>query len=140
MSALFQLKYLSRLFAVCIMGFGFLLLNGCDSGGGGGGGGSSSFQGVWALYEQPSLAGSPTFYSHFQADKTFFFSNNADGSGVRLTGTYMSSGNELIGPFSNPPTGNGRIEARIENNLMIMDFIEFWHTPNKVIPLYGRRL
>lgn len=128
-------------FSICLLSLGLTLLSGCDFGGGGGGGGSNAaVQGVWALYENESLSGSPTFYGHFQPDNTFFFANNADGSGVRLTGTYTSSGNEVIGPFSNPPTGNGRIEARIENNRMVMSFIEYWHTPNKVIPLYGRKL
>ncbi|MGA0333062.1 MAG: hypothetical protein ACO3N7_03550 [Kiritimatiellia bacterium] len=116
---------------------------GCDLGGssgGGGGGGGGEFVGTWALYNGRTLSGRIVSYVHFKDDNTLFISNNADGSGVRVTGTYMVSGGELLGPFSNPPTGDGRIEARIDNGTLIMDFIEYWHTPEKTIPLSGRKL
>lgn len=120
------------------------LFSGCDfyydsDGGGFPGSGDTPFLGTWALYNGRTLSGPVVSYVHFNSDETFFISNNANGSEVRVRGTYMVSDGNLLGPFSNPPTGNGRVEARIENGILIMDFIEYWHTPEKTLPLSGQR-
>lgn len=114
------------------------LLSGCfldsDSSGS-----SNNYTGVWALYSGSQVQGSPYWYVHFQDDGTFFISNNLDGTGVRVTGTYQVSGGELIGPFTNPGVGTGRVEAKREGDLLRLDFIEYWHTPHKVVPYTGVR-
>lgn len=116
---------------------------GCDSGDGGDGGGSGGggdFSGIWALVSGSTGEGSIVWYAHFNSDGSYFISNNADGSGVRVTGTYSVSGGKLVGPFTNPGVGEGRVEATITDGVMKLDFIEYWHTPNKVVPYSGRKI
>lgn len=104
----------------------------CEGGGGDDGGGGGGFVGTWALYRGDTPTGGVIWYANIEEDGTFFFSNNADGTWVRLNGTYSVADGKLTGPFSNPPTGNGRVEATITDNVLHMNFIEYWHTPNKV--------
>jgi hypothetical protein len=139
---------MKRFIGATVGGFGILLalfvmstlgMTGC--------GGSSSeddatpsaFVGTWALYEGSAIQGNPTWYVHFKEDKTFFISDNADGTAVRVSGTYTESDGVLVGPFTNPGVGKGRVEATITNNIIHLDFIEYWHTPNKVIPYVGTK-
>jgi hypothetical protein len=110
---------------------------GCE---GGGGGSDSSFAGTWALYSGSLGQGTPSWYVHFISDGTFSISDNQDGSGVRVTGTYTESGGTLTGPFTNPGVGDGRVEATITDNVINLSFIEYWHTPNKVVPYVGSKL
>jgi hypothetical protein len=119
------------------------LFAGCEGGGGGdggGGGGSSSFVGTWTLYSGGAASGSPAWYANFNSGGTFNISDNADGSGVRVSGTYTVTDGSLVGPFTNPGVGEGRVEATISDNLLHMNFIEYWHTPNKVVPYTGTKL
>ena len=118
------------------------VLTGCEGGGGGGGGESDggSFVGTWALYSGTSVEGTPAWYVHFNADGTFTISNNADGSAQRVSGTYSVTDGALTGPFTNPGVGDGRVEATIENDTLSLDFIEYWHTPNKVVHYTGVRI
>lgn len=111
---------------------------GCESDSKSGGG--NDFPGTWALYQGSAVGGTPYWYVHFKSDNTFFISNQANGAGVRVTGTYNVSGGELIGPFTNPGTGEGRVEATIQGGILKLDFIEYWHTPHKVIPFSGSKL
>lgn len=113
-------------------------LSGGGDKGGGGGSGSDAFVGTWQLYKGKELGGDPIWYVHFRGDGTFFFSNFPDGTKVRSTGTYTVSGGQLTGPFANPPTGNGRVEAKLVGSMLDLDFIEYWHTPNKVVPYSGK--
>lgn len=120
-----------------VMGVLGLAGAGCDSGDDGGGGDSA---GVWALYGGSTIAGSPVWYLHLQSDGSYFISDNADGSGVRVTGTYSDSGNTITGPFNNPGVGEGRIDATISGGVMQLNFVEYWHTPNKVVPYAGQKI
>jgi hypothetical protein len=116
---------------------------GCEGGGGdnsGGSGDAGSFTGSWALYAGTVVQGSPAWYVHFKSDSSFFISDGQDGSGRRVSGTYSVSGGKLTGPFTNPGTGEGRVEATIVDNVMYLKFIEYWHTPNKVVQYAGTRL
>ncbi len=133
------MKRVSKWFMVAtvlgVMGFGA----GCDSGDDGGGGGGG-FGGVWALNGGDTVQGSPVWFAHFNPDGTYFISDNADGSGVRVTGTYSVSGGNLVGPFTNPGVGEGRVEATIADGVIHLNFIEYWHTPNKVVPYAGVKM
>lgn len=101
---------------------------------------TSAFVGTWVLYEGDAVQGSPAWYVHFKEDLTFFISDNADGTRVRVSGTYSESAGALVGPFTNPGVGEGRVEAVITNGVIYLDFIEYWHTPNKVVPYAGSKL
>lgn len=116
-----------------------MLFSGCE-GDSDGGGSSSSFKGTWALYSGDSASGSISWYVHFNSDSTFTISNNADGSDERVSGTYTVSDGALTGPFTNPGVGEGRVEATIADDIMSLDFIEYWHTPNKVVHYTGTKL
>lgn len=145
---------MERLVRAVAGGFGVLLvLAALTAGGMTGCGGSSSdevaapddvpeisaFVGTWTLYEGDAIQGSPAWYVHFKEDATFFISDNADGTRVRVSGTYSESGGALVGPFTNPGVGEGRVEATITNGVILLDFIEYWHTPNKVVPYAGTK-
>ena len=101
---------------------------------------TSAYVGTWVLYEGNAIQGSPSWYVHFKEDQTFFISDNADGTRVRVSGTYSEAGGALVGPFTNPGVGEGRVEATITADVIHLDFIEYWHTPNKVVPYAGTKL
>jgi hypothetical protein len=101
---------------------------------------ASAFVGAWALYEGNAIQGSPTWYVHFREDKTFNITMNADGTGQKVFGTWTEADGALVGPFTNPRVGEGRVEATIANNVMHLDFIEYWHTPHKVVPYTGSKM
>jgi hypothetical protein len=119
---------------------------GCESDGKSDSG--SKFHGSWALYPTGTLSlyrgfaarDTPYWYVHFKPDKTFFISNEPNGDGVRVTGTYSISGSALAGPFTTPVGGQGRVEATINNGVIELDFIEYWHSPHKVLPFSGTKL
>lgn len=117
-----------------------VFFTGCEGGGGGGDDGNTSVVGSWALYSGRTIEGSPSWYAHFNADLSFTISDNSDGSAVRVSGTYTVSDDSLVGPFTNPGVGEGRVEATLTDGTMELDFIEYWHTPNKVVPYIGTRL
>ncbi len=109
------------------------LLTGCESGGGGGD--DADVVGTW------SLSGSEgAWYITFDQDSTWQISDYADGTGQRAYGTYSVSGNSVEGPMTNPGTGTGEIAATVDGDAIELDFIEYWHTPYKVVHYSGTRL
>jgi hypothetical protein len=140
-------KNLSIWFMVMV---GILMVGfyGCSSGGSSNSGSGSSntntdsaFVGSWALCEGDNPDGAVAWYVHFNANKTFTISNNADKSGERVSGTYtVSNNNSLVGPFTNPGVGDGRVECSLSNGVLTMDFIEYWHEPNKHMPYAGKKI
>jgi hypothetical protein len=101
---------------------------------------NSSVVGVWALQEGSAYTGVPYWYITFNADGTYAISNNADGSGQRVYGTYTVSGETVTGPFTNPGVGDGRIDAAYVGDDMLLDFVEYWHSPEKHVLYAGKRL
>ena len=91
---------------------------------------SSSYIGSWAMHENDSN-GAIAFYIHFNSDKTFTISRNADKSDQIIYGTYSLSGSALEGPMVNPGVGDGKIVCSMSNSVISMDFIEYWHDPAK---------
>lgn len=116
------------------------LSTGCDGGGDGGGGGGSDVVGTWALYPGSTIQGSPVWYINFNKDKTYNITDNADGSGERVYGTYTQDGNTITGPFTNPGVGDGRIDATVTDGVMQLNFVEYWHSPHKVVPYAGNKI
>jgi hypothetical protein len=104
---------------------------------------NSAFVGTWALYIGSVGSGSVQWYFTFKADGTFFLSdapNNPATSHVFSTAPATVTNGKLIGPFENAGTGTGRIEATITNNVISLDFIENWHTPEKHNPFVGQKV
>jgi hypothetical protein len=98
---------------------------------------TSAFKGVWGLNPGSNRSGEPDWFIHFLDNGEFFISNLQDGGQVRVTGSYSVAGGKLVGPFTNPGVGEGRVEARLDGEFMPLDFIEYWHTPHKVVPYTG---
>ena len=113
---------------------------GCESDSDSDDDGGADVVGTWALYSGGSIQGSPYWYIHFKPDGTYTISDNADGSARRVSGSYTTSGNTITGPFTNPGVGDGRIDATLDNGLLRLNFVEYWHTPNKVVPYTGKRI
>lgn len=113
---------------------------GCDDDdGGGGGGGGGSVVGTWALNAGSTVTGNVVWYVHFNKDGTYTISDNADGSAERVHGTYTQSGDAVTGPFVNPGVGDGRIDATVSDGVIVLDFVEYWHSPNKHVPYAGTK-
>ncbi len=119
-----------------------LLTVGCEDGGGddSGGSGGSDIRGTWALNSGSTVTGNTVWFIHFKNDGSYAISNNADGSGQRVSGTYSQSGNTVTGPFTNPGVGKGRIDGVVTGGVLQLDFVEYWHTPNKHVPYAGRKI
>ena len=93
---------------------------------------SSSYIGSWAMHPGTEASGTIDFYIHFNSDKSFTISRNPDKSDQIIYGTYTIDGsNFLEGPMVNPGVGDGKVECRISNGVITMDFIEYWHEPAK---------
>ena len=61
-------------------------------------------------------------------------------SANHFVGTYLITDGLISGKFTNPGVGRGEIEGSIApNGSFLMDFVEFWHTPPKVVPCIGVR-
>jgi hypothetical protein len=115
-----------------------MVSSGCEKSGSGGGGGSD-FEGTWKIRDL--TAPNPNeWYVTFLSDGTWFFSTQSDGSGSAGTSSYEVNDGLLVGPFHNPNAGDGRIECTISDGTLHMNFIEYWHTPNKVVPYAGTKL
>lgn len=94
---------------------------------------TTSYTGSWAMHEGDT-SGAIAFYIHFNADKTFTISRNPDKSDQIISGTYTVDGSGFLeGPMVNPGVGDGKIECRLNSEVITMDFIEYWHEPAKHI-------
>lgn len=114
------------------------LVSGCENSGGGdsgGGGGDSSVVGTWSLTNSGG-----TWYILFASNGSYKISDKADGSQQRVYGNYSVSGNKVTGSMTNPGVGTGEIAATISGNAIVLDFIEHWHTPYKVVRYTGNKL
>lgn len=101
----------------------------------------SSFYGSWALYAGGTPSGAIEWYVHFNTDKSWTISRNADKSDQIVYGTYtVSSSGFLEGAMVNPGVGDGKIECTISGDVITMDFIEYWWDPAKHLPYAGRKI
>lgn len=129
--------------AAMVMATALFMGTGCESGGGDDddrGGGGGSVVGTWALDPGSTVTGNPYWYINFKEDGSYTITDNADGSGQRVRGTYSQDGDNVTGPFTNPGVGEGRIDATISNGVLLLDFVEYWHTPNKHVPYAGTKI
>jgi hypothetical protein len=97
----------------------------------------NEFTGVWRIQKEDSSS-----LWIFNDDGTFIkkrADEPLDGA-THFVGTYAVSEGELSGSFTNPGVGAGEIRGSITmDGTLLMDFIEYWHTPPKVVPTVGVR-
>ena len=94
---------------------------------------NKAIAGTWALTD----ANNATWYIHFNLDGSWKITDDAAGIEYRVSGTYEFDGIDFKGPMVNPNVGEGRIEGQINGDVITLDFVEYWHTPHKVVPYTG---
>ena len=135
-------RWLVRSYAVAMMAFMLGIGTGCESGGGGDSSsddstsGGGAVAGTWLITKE----GKPAYWT-FNDDGTFtkYRADEPIGGSVHFTGTYSSNGNSFSGEFRNAGVGNGEIEGTVDGDSLTMNFIEYWHSPAKVVPCVGDR-
>lgn len=94
---------------------------------------NKSIAGTWSLTDSDGA----TWYIHFNLDGSWKITNDAAGIENRVHGTYEFDGLDFNGSMVNPNVGEGRIEGRISGESITLDFVEYWHTPHKVVSYSG---
>ena len=96
---------------------------------------TSKFIGTWLIQKEDSSS-----YWIFFADGVFAKkrAGRPADSANHFLGTFSVKDGVLTGNFSNPGVGTGKIEGTIgADGKFLMNFIEFWHNPPKVVPCVG---
>ena len=96
---------------------------------------NEAIAGTWSLTDDNNF----TWYIHFNLDGSWKITNDAAGIKNRVHGTYEFDGLDFNGSMVNPNVGEGRIEGQINGDVITLDFVEYWHTPHKVVPYTGAR-
>lgn len=95
------------------------------------------FEGIWIIEKEDT-----TSYWIFNENGTFTkkrAGESLNGS-THFSGTYSVRDGKISGDFTNPGVGRGEIEGSINSSdRFIMNFIEYWHSPRKVVPCVGVR-
>jgi len=97
----------------------------------------SEFTGTWLVTKEDS-----TSFWTFSADGTFrkYRTGEPANGDVHFTGTYSVKDGRLSGQFTNTGVGNGEIKCTIDGDgMLLMEFIEFWHSPAKHVDCTGIR-
>jgi hypothetical protein len=138
--------------ATVLMTISFVFMVGC---GGGGGGEEDSiveieednnevaipevvpnkFAGTWLISKEDTVS-----FWIFNENGTFEKKRAGEPltSPNHFVGTYLITNGQINGEFTNRGVGKGEIEGIIApNGSFLMDFIEYWHTPPKVVPCIG---
>jgi len=104
-----------------------------DSGDGGGGG---NLVGTWRIAKETTVSNWT-----FKEDGTFQKNRAGEpvGGSIHFAGTYSTRGSAFSGEFTNRGVGTGKIEGTVSGDSLTMNFIEFWHSPPKVVPCTGVR-
>lgn len=96
---------------------------------------TNQFAGIWSIRKENTSS-----LWIFREDGTFLkkrAGQSVNGSN-HFSGTYTNIGGEIRGSFINPGVGRGEIRGRVApDGRFLMDFIEYWHTPTKVVPCVG---
>ena len=98
---------------------------------------ANQFIGTWLIQKEDTNS-----YWVFYENGTFTKKRAGESLGgtTHFTGTYSVTDGEISGDFMNPGVGTGEIEGYIDSQgRFIMDFIEYWHSPRKVVPCIGIR-
>ena len=97
----------------------------------------NNFTGTWLITKEDTVS-----YWIFNENGTFIKKRAGEPlNGVtHFTGTYSVTDEFLTGDFTNPGVGEGEIQGIINGEgVFLMDFIEYWHSPRKVVPCTGVR-
>ena len=128
-------KWMKRGMTVAILALVSCFGTSCEDGGGGGG--DNAFVGTWLVTKEATAS-----YYIFNADGSFvkYLADEPVGGAVHFVGSYTVTDGTLSGDFMNPGIGAGEIECTIAaDGTLVMDFIEYWHTPPKHIACTGVR-
>jgi hypothetical protein len=89
------------------------------------------FVGSWAVSD---AAGATIGYLFIGADGSFVWADVPDIESPHFSGTGSVVDGTFLGPFTNPGVGDGDLICKIDaNGVMNMDFVEHWHTPDKIV-------
>ncbi len=97
----------------------------------------NNFIGTWLIEKEGTYA-----YWIFKDDGTFTKKRAGESLNgtTHVVGTYSVNDGFITGDFTNPGVGRGEIEGEINSQgKFLMDFIEYWHSPRKVVPCVGVR-
>ena len=98
---------------------------------------NDQFIGSWVVYDGE---GAILSYLYIEPDNTFVWADTPDKTNPHFSGTWSISGNTFVGPFYNPGVGYGDLVSTIDaNGIMIIDFVEYWHSPPKHLSFTGIR-
>ncbi len=98
---------------------------------------ANNFAGTWLITKEDSVS-----FWIFNEDGTFIKKRSGEpvNGQNHFVGTYSVTDGFITGEFTNPGVGNGEIEGFINaEDTFLMDFIEYWHNPRKVVPCVGVR-
>jgi hypothetical protein len=129
-------KWIASGLAAAMLSLTGFVVTGCEDSNDGGGGGNA-FVGTWLVSKEAT-----TSYYVFNADYSFvkYRADEPIGGAVHFVGTYTVTDGALSGDFTNRGTGTGKIECTIAaDGRLVMDFIEYWHSPPKRVACTGVR-
>lgn len=96
----------------------------------------SSIIGTWSLTDSAGF----TWYIHFGADGSWRITDDEAGNERRVFGSYTTSGDSFSGDMRNPGVGTGRISGSTSGTSISLDFVEYWHTPEKHVAYSGDKI
>jgi hypothetical protein len=96
------------------------------------------FIGSWAVAD---TEGAIVGYLYIKSDYTFDWFDNPGAPAPHFSGAGSVTNGTFTGPFTNPRVGDGELVCTIAaNGSMVMDFIEYWHSPPKHVPYTATKL
>ena len=95
----------------------------------------TSLVGTWSLTDASGF----TWFIHFGSDGNWKITNDKGGAERRVYGSYSSDGNSFSGSMKNPGVGDGRISGSFSDSDITLDFVEYWHSPEKHVAYQGHR-
>ncbi len=95
----------------------------------------SDLVGTWRL-----VNGDSAWYIHFADDGTWRITDDREGESLRVHGTYTVDSGKFSGPMTNPGVGTGMISGTFSGGAIVLDFVEYWHSPYKHVPYTGSRI
>ena len=97
---------------------------------------SGKILGSWTLTNNEGH----TWYVHFKTDGTYKITDDSAGTDDHVFGNYNFSNDSFTGTMNNPGVGTGEIKGTISGTSIVLNFIEYWHTPHKTVVYKGSKM